>query len=108
MKRTFLTLTALLLAPLVSLPAAANEAMLAFEELLKIDVHSHVFEDFPALNDLFQRINIRTVNICVPASGKSQPSTPDHVTFTGHFVDDVRASVTIRKAVPNHRNEALP
>ena len=67
MKRTFLTLTALLLAPLVSLPAAANEAMLAFEELLKIDVHSHVFEDFPALNDLFQRINMRTVNICVPA-----------------------------------------
>jgi hypothetical protein len=44
----------------------------------------------------------------MPASGKSQSPTPDHVTFAGHFVDDVRASVTIRKAVPNHRNEVLP
>jgi hypothetical protein len=44
----------------------------------------------------------------VPASGKSQSPTPDHVTFAGHFVDDVRASVTIRKAVPSRRNEALP
>jgi len=44
----------------------------------------------------------------VPASGKNLSPLPDHVTFAGHFVDDVRASVTIRKAVPNHRNEALP
>lgn len=44
----------------------------------------------------------------VPASGKSLSPRPDHVTFAGHFVDDVRASVTVRKAVPNQRNEALP
>jgi hypothetical protein len=44
----------------------------------------------------------------VPANGKSLSPLPDHVTFAGHFVDDVRASVNIRKAVPNHRNEALP
>jgi hypothetical protein len=44
----------------------------------------------------------------VAASGKIQSPLPDHVTFAGHFVDDVRASVTIRKAVPRHRNEALP
>jgi hypothetical protein len=30
------------------------------------------------------------------------------MTFAGHFVDDVRAFVNIRKAVPNQRNEALP
>jgi hypothetical protein len=44
----------------------------------------------------------------VPTSSESQSPLPDHVTFAGHFVDDVRASVTIRKAAPNHRNEALP
>lgn len=44
----------------------------------------------------------------VPASSESQSPLPDHVTFAGHFVDDVRASVTIRKAVPSRRNEALP
>lgn len=44
----------------------------------------------------------------MPASGKSQSPLPDHVTFAGHFVDDVRASVSIRKAVPNQRNESLP
>jgi hypothetical protein len=44
----------------------------------------------------------------VPASGKNLSSLPDHVTFAGHFVDDVRASVTIRKVDPHHQNEALP
>jgi hypothetical protein len=44
----------------------------------------------------------------MPASRKNLPPLPDHVTFAGHFADDVRASVTIRKAVPNHRNEVLP
>jgi hypothetical protein len=44
----------------------------------------------------------------VPASGKNLSSLPDDVTFAGHFVDDVRASVTIRKVHPHHQNEALP
>ena len=44
----------------------------------------------------------------MPASRKNLSPLPDHVTFAGHFADDVRASVTIRKAVPNHRNEVLP
>jgi len=35
-----------------------------YEEILKIDVHSHVFEDLPGLNDLMRRINLRTVNVC--------------------------------------------
>ena len=43
----------------------------------------------------------------MPASGASLSPLSDHVTFAGHFVDDVRASVTIRKAVPNHRKPAL-
>jgi hypothetical protein len=38
----------------------------------------------------------------VPASGASLSPLPDHVTFAGHFVDEVRASVSIRHAVPNH------
>ena len=44
----------------------------------------------------------------VPASGKNLSSLPDDVTFAGHFVDDVRASVTICKVDPHHQNEALP
>jgi hypothetical protein len=43
-----------------------------------------------------------------PKGSGDQPSLPDLMTFAGHFVDDVRASVTIRKGVPNRRNEALP
>ena len=44
----------------------------------------------------------------MPKGSDVQSSLPDPVIFAGHFVDDVRASVIIRKAVPNHRNEALP
>jgi len=43
-----------------------------------------------------------------PKGSGDQPSLPDLMTFAGHVVDDVRASVTIRKAAPNHRNEVLP
>jgi hypothetical protein len=43
-----------------------------------------------------------------PKGSGDQPSLPDLMTFAGHFVDDVHASVNIRKVVPNHRNEALP
>jgi hypothetical protein len=43
-----------------------------------------------------------------PKGSGDQPSLPDLMTFAGHFVDDVRASVTIRKAVPDHSTQALP
>jgi hypothetical protein len=43
-----------------------------------------------------------------PKGSGDQPSLPDLMTFAGHFVDDVRASIRIRKAVPNHQNEVLP
>jgi hypothetical protein len=43
-----------------------------------------------------------------PKGSGDQPSLPDLMTFAGHFVDDVRASVTIRKAASNHLSQALP
>ena len=43
-----------------------------------------------------------------PKGSESQSSLPDLVTFAGHCVDDVRASVNIRKVEANQRNEALP
>ena len=36
----------------------------AFEDIVKIDVHSHVFEDIPALNQMLRRCNVRTMNVC--------------------------------------------
>ena len=36
----------------------------AFADILKIDVHSHVFEDIPALNAMLRRNNVRTMNVC--------------------------------------------
>jgi hypothetical protein len=41
-------------------------------------------------------------------SAESLSPLPDHVSFAGHFVDDVRASVTIRKPVSHRRSQALP
>jgi hypothetical protein len=55
-----------------------------------------------------ERVLLKVSFTPVPASGKNLLSLPDHMTFAGHFVDDVRASVTIRKVDPHHHNEALP
>ena len=62
-----LVITALVLATRTGLRATARETESAppFEEILKIDVHSHVFEDIPAFVDMMRRINLRIVNICV-------------------------------------------
>ena len=43
----------------------------------------------------------------VLASGASLSPLPDHVTFAGHLVDEVRASVSIRHAVPDQRMNAV-
>ena len=40
------------------------EAAPAFEDILKVDVHSHVFEDIPGFVDMMRRNNLRIVNIC--------------------------------------------
>lgn len=36
-----------------------------FEEMLKIDVHVHFFDDIPELAEMMKRNNIRVVNICL-------------------------------------------
>ena len=58
-------LSALFAAALASLSPAAEPALPpGFTGLLKIDVHSHVFEDIPELNAMLRELNIRTVNVC--------------------------------------------
>jgi len=36
----------------------------AFEDIMKIDVHSHVFEDIPSLVTMLRRSKVRTMNVC--------------------------------------------
>jgi hypothetical protein len=55
-----------------------------------------------------ERVLLKVSFTPMPASGKNLSPLPDHVTFAGHFVDDVRASVNIRQSVSNHGSEALP
>jgi hypothetical protein len=55
-----------------------------------------------------ERVLLKVSFTPVPASGKNLSPLPDHVTFAGHFVDEVRALVSIRHAVSNHGSEALP
>ncbi|HEV8540769.1 MAG TPA: amidohydrolase family protein [Verrucomicrobiae bacterium] len=35
-----------------------------FEQILKIDVHSHIFEEIPELIDMMRRDNVRMINVC--------------------------------------------
>jgi predicted TIM-barrel fold metal-dependent hydrolase len=61
-------LTPLLLALVVVTPgrlAAADESAPAYEAILKIDAHSHFFEDRAEFHEFFRRSNIRTINVCV-------------------------------------------
>jgi predicted TIM-barrel fold metal-dependent hydrolase len=37
----------------------------AFEEIPKIDVHSHIFEDVPEVVEMMDRCRVRIVNVCV-------------------------------------------
>jgi predicted TIM-barrel fold metal-dependent hydrolase len=45
-------------------PAADSDLPPGFVDLLKIDAHSHIFEDIPGLNAMLRELNIRTVNVC--------------------------------------------
>ena len=56
------------------------EASPAYTDILKIDVHSHIFEDVPAFHALFRRINLRTINVCVPG-GDGHLATMDRIAF---------------------------
>jgi predicted TIM-barrel fold metal-dependent hydrolase len=49
-----------------------------FERLRKIDVHSHIYEDVPAVAAMLRRINLRVVNV-------SNPGTDGHLDFMHRF-----------------------
>ena len=36
----------------------------AFEAIHKIDVHAHIFEDMPQLNEMLRRNNVSVINVC--------------------------------------------
>ncbi|MEO8429855.1 MAG: amidohydrolase family protein [Verrucomicrobiota bacterium] len=42
----------------------AAERAPAFEEIHKLDVHAHIFEDLPQLNEMMRRNNVSIVNVC--------------------------------------------
>jgi predicted TIM-barrel fold metal-dependent hydrolase len=49
-----------------------------FEQLRKIDVHSHIYEDLPVVNAMLRRINLRVINVSVPG-------TDGHLDFMHRF-----------------------
>ena len=63
--------TACLLLPGFLLVGAAmplsepTESRPAFEKILKIDVHSHIFDDVPEVVEMMDRNRLRIINVCV-------------------------------------------
>jgi predicted TIM-barrel fold metal-dependent hydrolase len=56
----------LLVAALLALAAPPSPASPpAFEDIPKIDVHSHIFEDLPEVVEMMDRTRMRIVNVCV-------------------------------------------
>ncbi len=49
-----------------------------FEQLRKVDIHSHIYEDLPVVNAMLRRINLRVINVSVPA-------TDGHMAFMHRF-----------------------
>lgn len=45
-------------------PGTGNQEAPPFEEIRKIDIHSHIFEDIPSLVQMLQQNNVQIVNIC--------------------------------------------
>lgn len=43
---------------------AADEKRPAYTDILKIDVHSHTFDDIPQLDAMMRAANVRTINVC--------------------------------------------
>ena len=59
-------LRASLLALVLAVPATARAGgPPAFEDVPKIDVHSHIFEDLPEVVEMMDRDHVRIVNVCV-------------------------------------------
>lgn len=65
MKETIVRLSVISLFLSGACAAKPNGATPAFEEILKIDIHSHIFEDMPDFVDMMERIDLHIVNICV-------------------------------------------
>jgi predicted TIM-barrel fold metal-dependent hydrolase len=57
---------------------AVTAAPAGFEQMRKVDVHSHIYEDVPAVNAMLRRINLRVINVSVPA-------TDGHLAFMHRF-----------------------
>lgn len=64
MRRTPLPFLAVLACLVPATAFAADEAAPPYESMLKIDSHSHVFEDRAEFHELFRRLNVRTINVC--------------------------------------------
>ena len=74
-------LTVALLRPAAQAPAPVVPG---FEQIHKIDVHSHVYEDLPAVNAMLRRANVRIINV-------SNPGTDGHLDFMHRFNADLVA-----------------
>ena len=48
-----------------SATSAENALLQGFADIQPIDAHTHIYKDDPELNALIERLNLRTVNICV-------------------------------------------
>jgi predicted TIM-barrel fold metal-dependent hydrolase len=59
-------------------PSSTAASPTGFEQLRKIDVHSHIYEDLPVVNAMLRRINLRVINVSVPA-------TDGHLDFMHRF-----------------------
>ncbi len=75
---TAATLTFLALALLRPAAQAPTPAVPGFEQMRKIDVHSHIYEDLPVVNDMLARTNVRVINI-------SNLGTDGHLDFMHRF-----------------------
>ena len=62
--------------PVAQSPAPPSVA--GFEQIHKIDVHSHIYEDLPVVNEMLRRTNVRVINV-------SNPGTDGHLEFMHRF-----------------------
>lgn len=65
MKKLIGAMLSLLVAWTGNCMAADSGTAPPFEQILKIDVHAHIFEDIPVLAEMMRSANLRIVNICV-------------------------------------------
>ena len=63
--------------PLTTQGSAAKSPP-GFEQMRKVDVHSHIYEDLPIVNAMLRRINLRVINV-------SNPGADGHLDFMHRF-----------------------